>query len=193
MVAITELQPWAILANGPPWMKAGLFSSVCTRFGASASFNSAAIEPAADRSFAVTAFLPRVGPIWIWPKTALQIGEIARETEDRHDFGGHRDVEAGLARIAVGRAAERSHDRTKRPVVHVDGAPPGDAPRVDVERVAPIDVIVDHSGEQIIGGADRVKIAGEMQIDVLHRHHLRVTAASRTPLHPEAGSEATAL
>ena len=37
-VASTLLQPWAMLANGPPWMKAGLFSSVCTRFGLRASF-----------------------------------------------------------------------------------------------------------------------------------------------------------
>ncbi len=36
-VAITELQPWAMLANGPPWSNAGLFSSVCTRFGGIAS------------------------------------------------------------------------------------------------------------------------------------------------------------
>ena len=43
MVAITELQPWAMLANGPPWMKAGLFSSVCTRLGLMASFSSTAI------------------------------------------------------------------------------------------------------------------------------------------------------
>ena len=35
----TELQPCAMLANGPPWMKAGVPSSVCTRFGASASLN----------------------------------------------------------------------------------------------------------------------------------------------------------
>ncbi len=48
-------------------MKAGLFSSVCTRFGANASLSSAAIEPAADKSLAVTAFLSRVCPIWIWP------------------------------------------------------------------------------------------------------------------------------
>ena len=37
VVARTELQPWAMLANGPPWTKAGVPSSVCTRLGASAS------------------------------------------------------------------------------------------------------------------------------------------------------------
>ncbi len=33
VVATTELQPWAMLAKGPPCTKAGLSSSVCTRFG----------------------------------------------------------------------------------------------------------------------------------------------------------------
>jgi len=46
-VAITELQPWAILAKGPPWTKAGLFSSVCTRLGCIASFKSTVIAPSA--------------------------------------------------------------------------------------------------------------------------------------------------
>ena len=50
LVAMTVLQPWAMLANGPPWMNTGLFSSVWTRFGLSASFDRAAIAPWALRS-----------------------------------------------------------------------------------------------------------------------------------------------
>ena len=80
----------------------------------------------------------------------------------------------------------------ERPVVHVDGAAPTDAPGVDVELVAPIDMVVDHCREQIVGGADGVEVAGEMQVDVLHRHDLRVAAAGRAALHPEAGPEARA-
>ena len=59
-VAITELQPWAMFANGPPWMKAGVCSSVCTRLGATASRRSTAIAPSACRSRAVTSRLSRV-------------------------------------------------------------------------------------------------------------------------------------
>lgn len=33
MVAMTELQPCAMLAKGPPWTNAGLFSSVWTKLG----------------------------------------------------------------------------------------------------------------------------------------------------------------
>jgi len=28
LVAMMELEPWAMLPNGPPWMNTGLFSSV---------------------------------------------------------------------------------------------------------------------------------------------------------------------
>ena len=40
-MAMTLLQPWAMLAKGPPWMMAGLFSSVCTRFGSRDAFRHA--------------------------------------------------------------------------------------------------------------------------------------------------------
>ena len=120
----------------------------------------------------------------------LQIGEIRGEAEDRHDLGRHGDVEAGLAREAVGDAAERGDDLAQRPVVHVDDAAPRDAAGVDVELVAPIDVIVDQRREQIVGGADGVEIAGEMEVDVLHRHDLGIAAAGRAALHAEAGAEA---
>jgi hypothetical protein len=122
-------------------------------------------------------------------EAALEIGDIGGETENGHDLRGHGDVEAGLAREAVGGAAERADDRAQRPVVHVDGAAPRDAADVDIELVAPIDMVVDHRREQIVGGADGVEIAGEMEVDVLHRHDLRVAAAGSAPLHPEAGAE----
>jgi len=51
-------------------------------------------------------------------------------------------------------------------------------------------VIVDHRGEQVVRRCDGVEIAGEMQVDVLHRNDLRKTAAGRPALHAEAGTEA---
>ena len=44
-VAMMELQPCAMLANGPPCTNAGVPSSVCTRLGLSASLSSAAMAP----------------------------------------------------------------------------------------------------------------------------------------------------
>ena len=91
--------------------------------------------------------------------------------------------------IAVGDAAQRADDFAQRPVVHVHHPAPGHAARVDAELVAPIDVIVDHRREQIVRRGDGVEVAGEMQVDVFHRHDLGIAAARRTALHAEAGPE----
>ena len=64
------------------------------------------------------------------------------------------DVEAVFARIAVGRPAERDDDVAQRAVVHVDHAPPLDAPHVDAERVALRDVVVDQGRQQVVGERD---------------------------------------
>ena len=63
------------------------------------------------------------------------------------------------------------------------------AARVDAERVAPVDVVVDQRRQQVVGGGDGVEIAGEVQVDLLHRHDLGVAAAGRAALHAEAGAE----
>ncbi len=58
MSAISELLPWAMLANGPQCIITGWPSSVCTRLGFSASLSSTVIAPAAPRSSAVTGLPP---------------------------------------------------------------------------------------------------------------------------------------
>ena len=119
----------------------------------------------------------------------LEVVEILGETEDRHHFRGDGDVEAGLARIAVGDAAERADDLAQRAVVHVHDAAPDDAARVDAERIAPVDVVVDQRRQQIVRRGDGVEVAGEVEVDVLHRDHLRIAAAGRATLHAERGPE----
>ena len=43
---------------------------------------------------------------------------------------------------------------------------------VDVERVALLDGVVDHGGQQVVGGTDGVDVAGKVEVDVLHGHDL---------------------
>src|SRR5262245_50958371 len=50
-------------------------------------------------------------------------------------------------------------------------------------------MVVDQRREQIVGGADRMEVAGEMEVDVLHRHNLSVAASRRAALHAETGTE----
>ena len=56
--------------------------------------------------------------------------------------------------------------------------------------VALVYAVVHHGRQQVVGRADGVQVAGEMQVDVLHGHHLSVAAAGRAALDAEYGSQA---
>ena len=118
-----------------------------------------------------------------------QVEEVAGDGGDRHHLGGGGDVEAGLADVAVRASAEADDDAAERAVVHVHAAAPTDGQRVDPERVPVQDVRLEHRGEQVVGGADRVDVSGEVEVQVLHRHDLRVAAAGRAALDPEHRAE----
>ena len=119
----------------------------------------------------------------------FKILEIGGQTQDRHHFGGNGDIEPGFARKTIGHAAERADNMAKTAVVHVHHPAPGDTADVDILLVAPVDMIVDQRRQQIVRRRDRMKIAGEMQVDVLHRHHLRITAAGCPALDAETGAK----
>ena len=189
LVASTLLQPWAMLANGPPWMKAGLPPRVCTRLGLQGVLEQ-------DGHGAVGLQVGgRDGPAVAGvghddaPQPLAEFAQRFGEAEDGHHFGGHGDVEAALAGHAVGHAAQPHHDAPQGPVVHVHHPLPHDAPRVDAQLVAVVDVVVQHGGQQVVGQLDGVEVAGEMEVDVLHGHHLRIAAAGRPALHAEAGPQ----
>ena len=118
-----------------------------------------------------------------------QVGEVARDGDDRHRLGGGGDVEAGLPRLAVRAAAEADDDVAEGAVVHVQAAPPGDRERVDPERVVVQEMGFEHGRQQVVRGGDRVDVAGEVEVEVLHRHDLGVAAAGRAALDPEHGAE----
>ena len=52
-----------------------------------------------------------------------------------------------------------------------------------------MNVIVYHGSEQVVCGADGMKISGEMKINVLHRHHLGITAACCAAFNAEYRAE----
>jgi len=103
---------------------------------------------------------------------------------------GYDDVETVLAREAVADAAQAHGDVAQCAVVHVHHALPGDASHVEAQFIAMVDVVVDQRREQVVREADRAEIPGEMQVDVLHRHDLCVSAARRTAFHAEHRSQA---
>ena len=50
-----------------------------------------------------------------------------------------------------GLAAEADDHVAQRAVVHVEHAAPGNVARVDAERVAVVEVVVEQRGEQVVG------------------------------------------
>ena len=86
-------------------------------------------------------------------------------------------------------AAEAVDDMPELAVVHVHRALPGDLLGVYAERVALLDVVIQHRGEQVVRGAYGVEVAGEVQVYVLHGHDLGVAAAGRAALDAEDGAE----
>ena len=115
----------------------------------------------------------------------LEVGPGLGEAEDRHQLGGHDDVEPVLPGEAVGVAAEAHDHLAQRAVVGVEDPLPGDAADVDVELVAVVHVVVDEGGQQVVGGRDGGEVAGEVQVDLGHRHDLAVAAAGGAALHAE--------
>ena len=122
-------------------------------------------------------------------QAVFQIIDIFGQAQHRHDLGGHGDVEAVLARHAMGLTAQTDHDIAQGPVVHVHGPPPDDPPRIDSQPVPLLEMIVERRRQQGMRGGNRVEIAGKMQIDVFHRHDLGIAAARRAALDSHAGAE----
>ena len=123
------------------------------------------------------------------PETCFQILERSGQTEDGHHFGRHGNVEPILAHKTVGGPAEPDHDFAQRAIVHVQHALVADESRIDIQRIAVMNVIVEHRGEQIVRRAYCVKVTGEMEVDVLHRHHLRIATPGRAAFAPKTGPE----
>ena len=120
----------------------------------------------------------------------LQVRDVRRQAQHRHDLAGHGDLKAVLPRHALDFAAQTVHDVAELAVVHVHGPLPGDLFGVDAQGVALLDVVVQHGRQQVVGRTDGVEIAGEVEVDVLHGHHLGVPAAGGAALDAEHGAEA---
>ena len=123
------------------------------------------------------------------PEARPEIGKALRKTEHRHDLACNGDIEPVLARTSVRPAAKPVHNVPQLPVVHVNAALPCDLLRVDPEGVPLLYVVVEHRREQVVRRADGVKIAGKVEVYILHRDDLGIPAAGRAALDAEHRSE----
>ena len=119
----------------------------------------------------------------------LEVVNARRQAQDCHDLGGDGDIEAVLARHALGLTANAVDDMTQLAVVHIDDALPSDALNVNAELIALLDVVIKHGGQQVVGGTDSMEVAGKVQVDVLHGDDLGPAAAGSTALNAKDGAE----
>ena len=77
----------------------------------------------------------------------------------------------------------------ERAVADVDDVGPQDREGIDAQGVAVVEVVVEECRGEVVGGPDGVDVAGQVQVEVLHREDLAVAAARRTALDPEDGAE----
>ena len=184
-----ELLPWAMFANGPQWTKAGPPSRVWSRFGlmrvAQEDGHRAGDLEVLGRDRRPSRRRREDDPA----EPRAQVVEVGRERQDGHHLRRDGDDELGLARHAVLAAAEADDDVAEGPVADVDDARPEDAVRVDAERVLVMEAVVDEGASEVVGRADRVDVAGQVEVEVLHRDDLAVAAAGRAALDPEDRSE----
>ena len=85
-------------------------------------------------------------------------------------------------------AAQTDNDITQLAVIHIDNAFPDDPARIDIQYVALLHMIIHHGGEQHMRGSNGMEITCKMQVDILHRHYLRITAAGSAAFDAHAGS-----
>ena len=119
------------------------------------------------------------------PEPGLEVGQVAGQAQGGHDLARGGDLEAGLPRDPVQRATQAQHDVAQEPVVHVDGARPGDPSGVQRCLLAELQAVVDQRREQVVRRGDGVQVAGEVQVDGLGRLDRGSTPAGAPALHPE--------
>ena len=112
----------------------------------------------------------------------FKVLQVFGQTHDRHDLRCHGDDESIFAFYAVCFLILSDRYAAQRPIVHIQTALPDDLRRINVQFIPLIDVIIQHRADQIVCRGDRMHIAGKMQVDFLHRHHLGISAAGRAAL-----------
>ena len=122
-------------------------------------------------------------------QSLLQVSDIVRQTEDRHDLGGNSDDKVVLSDHAVGLSAKPDDDVPKAPVVHVQAPLPDNLSRIDAQLISLLDMVVQKGCQQIVGGGDGMEIPRKVQVQVLHGDYLGIAAPGRSPFDAEAGAK----
>ena len=119
----------------------------------------------------------------------FEVVDSRGQRQNRHDLRTGNDHEALFAHRPARQASQPHDDVAQRPVVHVDRARPDDAPHIQPQGVAVMEMRIEHRRQEVVRARNGVEVAGEVQVDVFHRHDLCIPAAGRAALYAEHGAE----
>ena len=91
-----------------------------------------------------------------------------------------------LAHHAVCLCSQPHHNIAQNPVIHIHAPFPENLPGIDPQPVSLLNMIVQKSRQKIVGRGNGVKIPCKVQIQILHRHNLGITAAGSPSLDSKA-------
>ena len=115
----------------------------------------------------------------------FQVFPVVRQAQNGHNFAGHRNDEPIFPGNPVNFAAQAHNDVPQRPVVHIHTPFNQNAALINPQRIALVHVVIQHGTQQVIRRRNGVHVAGEVEVDVLHGHHLGIPAASGPAFHTE--------
>ncbi len=119
----------------------------------------------------------------------FQVVDGCGEAHDGHNLGGRRDVETRLSQHAVGGGADAGDDGAQVTVVDIHHAAPQHLFQTEAVGSMLIDIVIKQRSNHVVGRGDGVEVTREMEVDLVHRQHLRVATAASATLLTEAGSE----
>ena len=120
---------------------------------------------------------------------SIEVVDVACETQDCHNLRCRGDIEASLGRYSVDRATKSRHDKSQRAVVDVEHTTPHHLLQAYLLRAVVVEIVVEQSGNKVVSRGDGVEVASEVEVDILRRQYLGVTASSSTTLHTEARAQ----
>ena len=120
----------------------------------------------------------------------FQVCHGGSQAEHCHDLAGHGDIEAVLTGCAVGFSAQAVYHKAELAVIHVHAALPRDLLHINPQGIPLLDMVVQHSGKQVVRRADGMEVTGKVEVDIFHGHHLGISAACSSALHTEDRTKA---
>ncbi len=110
-------------------------------------------------------------------KPLFEIHQVFGKAEGRHDLAGHSNIETIFPLHAVDLGSQSDVDTAQFPVIHIEAAFEGNVVRIDIQGISLINMVVDDSGDEVVARCDRVHIAREVKVDILHRNDLGISAS----------------